>query len=76
MHIAQNWRLKGQRYRMEGIRCEKCGKVYFPPRAICQDCRDNAANHSEDVAVPSQLELAIPMQLPVAVAERREQRSA
>lgn len=21
-----------------GIKCKKCGKVYFPPRAICADC--------------------------------------
>ncbi|MHA1208926.1 MAG: Zn-ribbon domain-containing OB-fold protein [Candidatus Freyarchaeota archaeon] len=24
--------------RMLGIKCSECGRVYFPPRAICPDC--------------------------------------
>lgn len=27
-----------QRYRLEGNRCKKCGKVFFPPRLICNEC--------------------------------------
>jgi uncharacterized OB-fold protein len=40
MNIAQNWRLKAQRYRLEGVKCAKCDHVMFPPRDICPQCRD------------------------------------
>jgi uncharacterized OB-fold protein len=41
MHIAQNWRLKSQRYRLMGVKCEKCQHVNFPPREVCPHCREN-----------------------------------
>ncbi len=28
-----------QRYRLEAARCKKCGKVYFPPRPFCGECK-------------------------------------
>lgn len=28
-----------QRYRYEANKCEKCGKVFFPPRQICSKCK-------------------------------------
>jgi uncharacterized OB-fold protein len=28
-----------QRYRYEAAKCQKCGKVYFPPRLVCRECR-------------------------------------
>jgi len=28
-----------QRYRLEAGRCTACGKVSFPPRAVCPECR-------------------------------------
>jgi len=36
--IALDWRLKGQRYRLEGATCSHCGAVHFPPRGVCSDC--------------------------------------
>jgi uncharacterized OB-fold protein len=27
-----------QRYRLEAAKCDKCGKVHFPPRPICDAC--------------------------------------
>lgn len=51
MHIAQNWRLKGQRYGLKGIRCEICQSVHFPPRAVCPVCRERAAEAREQTAV-------------------------
>ncbi len=30
-----------QRYRLEAGRCKKCGKVYFPPRTHCGECKSN-----------------------------------
>ncbi len=38
MHIAQNWRLKSQRYRLAGEVCEHCGAKIFPPRDVCPNC--------------------------------------
>lgn len=28
-----------QRYRLEAAKCKKCGKVFFPPRLICDQCQ-------------------------------------
>jgi uncharacterized OB-fold protein len=35
MEIPQHWRLKAQRYRLEGSICPICGQVNFPPRQVC-----------------------------------------
>ncbi len=39
MELARNWRLKDQRYKLEGNICAKCGAKYFPPRQVCDSCR-------------------------------------
>ena len=36
---ARYWREMPQRYRYEAAKCQKCGKVYFPPRLVCRECR-------------------------------------
>jgi hypothetical protein len=36
--VANNWRLRGQRYRLEGEVCDHCGSTIFPPRDICPEC--------------------------------------
>jgi uncharacterized protein len=33
------WRARDRYYRILGNKCEKCGKEYFPPVAICRECR-------------------------------------
>ncbi len=38
MDLARNWRLKDQRYRLEGNTCLQCGARFFPPRQVCTDC--------------------------------------
>lgn len=38
MDISRNWRLRGQRYRLEGRACSACGALSFPPRDICKSC--------------------------------------
>jgi hypothetical protein len=40
MSIAQNWRLKNQRYALKGAKCETCQNVMFPPREICPHCQE------------------------------------
>jgi uncharacterized OB-fold protein len=39
MFPARYWREIPQRYRMEAEKCKKCGKIYFPPRIICPECK-------------------------------------
>lgn len=36
-----------QRYRLVGKKCVQCGRINFPPKAVCQYCR--AASSFEDV---------------------------
>ena len=49
MRVAQTWRLKGQRYALQGAKCENCQNVMFPPREVCPHCqaRNSAAYHIE-----------------------------
>ncbi len=35
MEITRHWRLKAQRYRLEGSACPTCGQLTFPPRPVC-----------------------------------------
>ena len=28
-----------RRYRLEAGKCAGCGKIYFPPRLVCAECR-------------------------------------
>lgn len=39
MDIPRHWRLREQRYRLEGSACNACGLLAFPPREICRACR-------------------------------------
>ncbi len=36
--IPLYWRTRQFRYRLMGTKCEKDGKVYFPPRKLCPEC--------------------------------------
>lgn len=38
MEIPRHWRLKAQRYRLEGSVCPTCGQPSFPPRPVCPYC--------------------------------------
>ena len=40
MEIPRHWRLKAQRYRLEGSACPHCGQFIFPPRPVCPRCTD------------------------------------
>jgi uncharacterized OB-fold protein len=41
MEVPQHWRLNAQRYILQGVVCSKCGRQFFPPRAICPECSLN-----------------------------------
>lgn len=36
--IPRLWRLKAQRFRLEGSACPSCGQLMFPPRPVCHHC--------------------------------------
>ncbi len=58
MHIAQNWRLNAQRYALQGVKCDSCGTILFPPRAVCPQCQSAQAEHYTFVPViPTQREV-------------------
>jgi len=38
MEIPRHWRLKAQRYRLEGSICPTCGQLSFLPRPVCPHC--------------------------------------
>ena len=38
MPPARSWRTYPQTYRLEAARCQKCGKTFFPPRLVCNQC--------------------------------------
>jgi uncharacterized OB-fold protein len=42
MGIAQNWRVRNQRYSLVGEVCNDCGNKIFPPRDVCPYCAQPA----------------------------------
>lgn len=38
MATARFWRENPSRYNLKAVRCGNCGKVFFPPRAVCSVC--------------------------------------
>jgi uncharacterized OB-fold protein len=51
MFPARYWREIPQRYRMEAKKCKGCGKIYFPPRLVCSECK---SSNFEDVKLTDQ----------------------
>ncbi|MBL7206026.1 MAG: Zn-ribbon domain-containing OB-fold protein [Candidatus Aenigmarchaeota archaeon] len=37
--IPLYWRLQKSKYNLVGTKCKTCGKLYFPPRQLCSECR-------------------------------------
>jgi uncharacterized OB-fold protein len=38
MTVARFWREQENRYNLIGMKCNNCGKVYFPPKDMCTSC--------------------------------------
>jgi len=43
MEVPRHWRLRKQRYSLEGEVCLKCQTLIFPPRAVCPFCGGEAS---------------------------------
>jgi len=54
MFAARHWREIPRRYRLEAGKCTKCGKVFFPARLICDECR---SRDFETVTLPDEGEI-------------------
>lgn len=39
MDLPRIWRLRSQRYKLEGTQCQGCQALSFPPVQICPHCR-------------------------------------
>jgi len=44
MSVSKYWREIPHRYRLEAGKCEKCGKLFFPKRLICDECGNQKMN--------------------------------
>lgn len=55
MEIPRHWRLKRQRYALEGQVCLVCQSYQFPPRPVCPKCarpaEANWQSHEEEEVV-------------------------
>jgi uncharacterized OB-fold protein len=47
MQLPRYHRLRHSFYRLEGTRCGACERSYFPPRAVCPQCRGRALEEIE-----------------------------
>lgn len=39
MRSTKQWRLRGEKYRLEGNKCNSCGKTLWPKRRVCPVCQ-------------------------------------
>jgi uncharacterized OB-fold protein len=39
MSVPRYWREIPSRYRLEAGKCNNCGKIFFPARLICNNCK-------------------------------------
>ncbi|MFZ5518716.1 MAG: Zn-ribbon domain-containing OB-fold protein [Candidatus Zhuqueibacterota bacterium] len=42
MSVPSYQRAMPQRYRYEAAKCTSCGKIFFPPRLICDQCKSRS----------------------------------
>lgn len=49
MSPARVWRERGARLRLEGSKCRKCGKMFYPPKPSCPYC---CSRETERVELP------------------------
>ena len=49
--VAREWREIPGRYNLIGSRCGCCGKIYFPKRTLCPQCRRDSIGKMEEYAL-------------------------
>lgn len=49
---SKDWREIAARYRLEASKCERCGRVYYPPRDLCAVCRRKSIGAMKAINLP------------------------
>jgi hypothetical protein len=57
MATARFWRENPSRYNLAANRCGNCGKVFFPPRAVCSDCHRKSLGKMEPLKLKGEGEV-------------------
>jgi hypothetical protein len=60
MENPRHWRLRAQRYRLEGSLCPVCGQPIFPPRPVCPHCKQPQAGITGGELFVIPVSIAIP----------------
>jgi len=47
--VPRFWREIPQRYNLIGNKCGSCGRVFFPPREACPDCRRKSMGQMQEL---------------------------
>jgi uncharacterized OB-fold protein len=73
MEIPRHWRLKAQRYRLEGTTCPSCGEFIFPPHPVCPHCTAQQTRIAEEklpISLTSIARTEIESHIPYRITER------
>ncbi len=70
MEISRHWRLRKQRYALEGEVCPHCGAKLFPPRDVCPHCGLEAKQTYTFVGTGTVVSWTTVRQAPEAFAEQ------
>ena len=46
--VAREWREIPGRYNLKGTKCGNCGKIFFPARSFCPNCRRASMGKMEE----------------------------
>lgn len=57
MVTARFWRENPSRYNLAANRCNNCGKVFFPPRAVCSVCHRKSLGKMEGIKLKGEGEV-------------------
>lgn len=58
METPRHWRMRKQRYALEGEVCSHCGAKVFPPRPVCPHCGHGLVKVAEQPLFIPKMELA------------------
>ncbi|KUO92478.1 MAG: Zn-ribbon domain-containing OB-fold protein [Thermocladium sp.] len=70
LSIPKYWRRTQQYYRLTASKCGKCGKIYFPPRKVC-DCGNSTLENYELPRQGSLVSLTVLRSVPVDFEKQR-----
>jgi uncharacterized protein len=71
--VPRFWREQLQRYNLMGNKCNSCGRVFFPPRESCPDCRRKSIDQMEKIKLSGKGEVVTYTIIHVAPDDFEEQ---